>query len=402
MSANQPDSIMLNEVSWKFIRKHRSDNVGKLALQADRFQIPELDFKMALQQIEGKQLIEHKIPDWFNRDDLLYPQRLSVEQASSQITALYKSSLLNGQTLVDLTGGWGVDHAFMAPSFKQSIYVEKNKALTEIAIHNFHVLGLTKTQVVSGDGVEYLREMPEADWIYLDPARRSKDGRKVVSIAHCEPDISTIQDHLLEKADNILIKYSPMLDIAQALKILRNVAEIHVVSVENECKELLFVLQGEEKEPLIHCLNFHKKGDQNSCFSLTEEKSCEVVYTSELGQYLYEPNASILKAGFFKSITQHFRVKKLHRDSHLYTSDELVPDFPGRIFRINSSFSFNKKELKAGLDSIDKANLSTRNFPLKTDELRKKLNLKDGGDIYLFATTLGTKHILIQGESAES
>ncbi|MDL2322955.1 class I SAM-dependent methyltransferase [Bacteroidales bacterium OttesenSCG-928-A17] len=390
---------MLNSATWEFIRQHRSDDVRKLALQADRFQIPGLDFKMALQQIEGRQLVKSKIPDWFELDDILYPKRLSIEQSSSQTTAEYKASLLKGKTFIDLTGGFGVDHAFIAREFEQSIYIERQADLAEIAAHNFSILGLNHVKVFNADGLEIWNEIPEADCIFIDPARRSKDGKKVVSISDCEPDLSEIQDLLLNKAGKVLIKYSPMLDITKALLVLDHVTGIHVVSVENECKELLFVLERTSKSPEIHCLNFTKKGNQKDTFLLSEEKDCDLICTSELETYLYEPNASILKAGCFKSITRHYPVKKIHRDSHLYTSDKLISDFPGRSFRIISHFGFNKKELKSGMAGIEKANLSTRNFPLTTDALRKKLNLKDGGDVYLFATTIGEKRILIQCES---
>ena len=392
---------MLSDVSRDFIREHRSDNVQQLALQSDRFQISGLDFKMALQQIEGRQHIEHKIPDWFELDNILYPKRLSIEQASSQTTALYKALLLEGKTFVDLTGGWGVDHAFIASQFEESVYIEKQKELADIAAHNFSTLGLKHAKIINADGLEFLQRMDKVDCIYIDPARRSKTGRKVTSILDCEPDLSEIQSLLLEKANRVLIKYSPMLDITQALQILNHVTEIYIVSVENECKELLFVLQKEEKTPVVHCLNFQKKGKQENKFLITEEKQCPITYTSKLETYLYEPNSSVLKAGFFKGLTQYFAIKKIHRDSHLYTSNERVADFPGRIFKINASYGFNKKDLRLLTSTIKSANLSTRNFPLKTEELRKRLNLKDGGSIYLFATTMGSKRIIIQCESVE-
>ena len=392
---------MLNEISCRFIREHCSDNVQQLALQSDRFQIPGLDFKLALQQIEGRQLVEHKIPDWFEIDTIFYPKRLSIEQASSQATAIYKASLLQGKTFIDLTGGWGVDHAFIAPRFEKSVYIEKQKELADIAAYNFSVLGLKCTEIINADGLEYLQKINKVDCIYIDPARRSKDGKKVVSISNCDPDLSDIQNRLLEKADKVLIKYSPMLDITQALQILNHATEIHAVSVENECKELLFVLEKEEKTPTIHCLNFQKKGNQEIRFLATEEKECDIICTSELESYLYEPNSSILKVGFFKGLTQYYPVKKIHRDSHLYTSTNLISDFPGRIFKINTCYGFNKKGLKSLMAAVKKANLTTRNFPLKTEELRKKLDLKDGGQIYLFATTLGENRVLIQCESVE-
>jgi hypothetical protein len=233
--------------------------------------------------------------------------------------------------------------------------------------------------------------MSPVDAIFIDPARRSASGKKIVAIENAEPNILEIQDLLLEKAATVLIKLSPMLDIAQSLHKLKQVAEVHVVGVNNECKELLFLLKRQKNyEPQIFCANLcTKSGNTKISFRYSEEKTCSIKYVSEIEKYLYEPNVTLLKAGLFKRLTQMYPVKKLHQDSHLYTSQELVVDFPGRIFEVEGFSSFNKKELKNFLKGISKANLTVRNFPVGAEELKKKLRIADGGDVYLFATTVG-------------
>jgi 16S rRNA G966 N2-methylase RsmD len=314
------------------------------------------------------------------------------------VTAKYKASLLPGNSFADLTGGLGVDMAFMAPNFNRSTYVERQSELAEIARHNLAVLGLNHIEIHIGDGIEYFQQMKAVDALYLDPARRSVSGEKVMLIEDCEPDVGNIQGLLLEKSSRVLIKLSPMLDINSAMKGLKNIREIHVVSVENECKELLFLLErGQEQKPAITCINFRKKGDpQVLTFTFQEEQNTSVKCTETVKDYLYEPNVSILKAGYYKGITLRYPIEKLHPDSHLYTSSEWIPDFPGRIFAVEAIISMNKKELKAQLSGIEKANISVRNFPLSVAELRKRLKIKEGGETYLFATTLANgKHVII-------
>jgi 16S rRNA G966 N2-methylase RsmD len=391
---------MLNEKTLRFIRNHRFDDVRKVALQAQSLVSPEVDILAALVQIEGRQSAENKIPSWFQLDSILYPAALSLEQCSSEVTACYKSSLLSGNSFVDLTGGFGVDFAFIAPKFSETYYVEKQTALCELAAHNFKVFELNPVKIENADAIEYLKKMAPVDAIFIDPARRSDAGKKVVAIENCEPDLSAIQDLLLEKAESVLIKLSPMLDISQALQVLKNVAEVHVVSLDNECKELLFLLKRNfNQETNIICINLNKKGErQEISFSQSQEKECHIAYTSQVENYLYEPNASILKAGLFKGLTLAYPIRKFHPDSHLYTSETFIPDFPGRTFQIETSSSFNKKELKDLLQGMDKANLAIRNFPLSVAELRKKMKLKEGGENYLFATTLANgKRTIIKG-----
>jgi 16S rRNA G966 N2-methylase RsmD len=380
----------------QFIREHLSGDVKQLALQSKN--VTDSPFSFILTQIAGRQQIKNKIPSWYPIDDIIYPTRLPLEQCSSEVTAKYKASLLSGDTFADLTGGLGVDTAFIAPHFKQAAYVEWQPELAEIVRHNFSVLGLQSVEIHAGDGMDYLRQMERIDVVYIDPARRSDSGEKVMLMEDCEPDLLTIQDLLLEKAQQILIKLSPMLDIKSAVKILKNVREIHVVSVENECKELLFLLErGQEREPTITCVNFRKKGDHPSLtFTFSEEQNIVVECTETVKNYLYEPNASILKAGCYKGIALRYKLEKLHPDSHLYTSSELISGFPGRIFVVEAIVSMNKKELKAQLTGVEKANISVRNFPLPVVELRKRLKIKERGETYLFATTLANgKHVII-------
>jgi len=390
---------MRNEATRKFVLDHRSEDVRKLALQTQSFAGSDIDFPWALTQISGRQFAENKIPLWFQSSEIVYPPHLALEQCSSEQTARYKAGLLSGISFVDLTGGFGVDFAFISGNFKESCYVEKQKELCEIAAANFKVLGLNSARIISADAIEYLEKMSPVDAIFIDPGRRSTSGKKVFKMEAAEPDVLKMQDLLLEKSGNVLIKLSPMLDISMALKLLKNVAEVHVVSLENECKELLFLLKRNfSSEPLIICVNLSKKSDQSKIsFLQSQERAKQINYTSEIEQYVYEPNASLLKAGFYKGLTDLYPVRKFHADSHLYTSGKFIPDFPGRIFRIDGYSSFNKKELKNFLRDMNKASIVVRNFPLSVAELHKKLKIKEGGTIYLFATTLANgKHIFIR------
>jgi 16S rRNA G966 N2-methylase RsmD len=390
---------MHNEATLKFICDHRNDDVRKLALQSSSFIDSNIDVTWALTQIEGRQFAENKIPSWFFSDKIIYPPHLALEQCSSEQTARYKAGLLSGISFVDLTGGFGVDFALVSTKFQETYFIEKQKELCDIAALNFKVLGLTSARIICVDAVEYLKTMPPVDVIFIDPGRRSIAGKKVFSIQDSEPDLLKIQELLLEKAEMVLIKLSPMFDISQALKQLKNVAEVHVASLENECKELLFLLRGNsEGEAVITCVNLSNKSKQSKIsFLQSQERIKQITYTSEIGQYLYEPNASLLKAGFFKGLTELYPVRKFHPDSHLYTSDQLIPDFQGRVFQTEAYTSFNKQEMKNFLNGMEKASITVRNFPLSVVELRKKIKLKEGGETYLFATTLANgKHVLIK------
>lgn len=397
--------MTLSEETHRFILEHHNDDVRSLALQARKY--PAVDMPAAITQIAGWQTAKEKIPAWAGCEDIQYPVHLSLEQCSSEITARYKAEIIRrrgskSDTFTDLTGGFGIDCAFLSACFSKATYVERQEALCRIASHNFPLLDLHRITVCNEDSLLHLQNMPCAvDWIFIDPARRDGHGGKTIAISDCEPDVASLEELLLEKAEHVLVKLSPMLDLTLAINDLKHVQEAHIVSVNNECKELLLVL-GHGTTPAaedipIHCVNLnHSQGEQSLTFTRGQERECPCSCTPHLKAYLYEPNASILKSGAFRSITHIYKVEKLHPNSHLYTSDEYIAGFPGRKFRITDSCSFNKKEVKDMLGAEKKANLTVRNFPATVAELRKRLKLAEGGDTYLFATTLADeKKVLI-------
>ena len=392
--------LQLSPATLSFIREHSDENVRLLALQARKY--PAVDMTAAITQIAGRQIAAEKIPSWREQEDILYPRHLSMEQCSSELTARYKATLAQGDSLADLTGGFGIDCAFLATGFRVVTYVERQEELCEIAAHNFPVLGLSHIRIRNEDGVTYLKNMQPVDCLFIDPARRNEHGGKIFAIQDCEPDVAELEELLLEKANKVIIKLSPMLDLAQTLKEMKHTCEVHIISVNNECKELLLILSKEmTTEVPIHCVNLTLKGEQHFLFSHQQERNSECGYAHQIGNYLYEPNASILKAGAFKSLTSRFPVYKLHPNSHLYTSDERINNFPGRVFRIIHLCGFNKKEIKEALGDSKKANITVRNFPASVAELRKRLKIADGGEIYLFATTLNNEQkVLIRCEKA--
>ena len=389
---------MLNKATKDFIKKHLFEDVRKLALQIKQPEASGIDISLALNQIEARRKSESKIPSWYKNEDILYPSLISVEQCSSENTAQYKASLISGDTLVDLTGGFGVDAAFLSEKFDRVVYVERQKELANIAFHNFRVLNLPHIEVVNTDSIQYLNQMSLADCIFIDPSRRSSTGSRVLLIQDCEPNLIEIQDRLQAKATAILVKLSPMLDVKSVLKEIKNVEQIHIISVNNECKELVLLIKSNyNEEPLVRCVNIRREGNQINTFKCKYENDISISYTVQLQQYLYEPNASIMKGGFYKSIAVEYHLEKLHINSHLYTSSQLVTDFPGRIFEVADSSSMNKKDLKIFLSEVKQANLSIRNFPMPVSELQKKLRIKDGGELYLFGTTLANdKRIMIK------
>lgn len=393
--------IRLSPETRLFIREHASDDVRTLALQTKKY--PDVDMPSAITQIAGRQAAAGKIPTWAAVEDIRYPKHLSMEQCSSETTARYKARLLQGGSLADLTGGFGIDCAFLAAGFESATYVERQAELCEIAAHNFPLLGLSHIDVRNEDGIRYLQDMSPVDCLFLDPARRDGHGGKTVAISDCEPDVAALEGLLLGKARRVMIKLSPMLDLALALKELPHTQEVHILSVHNECKELLVLLgQTPPEAVVIHCVNLSAKGtqaEQHFAFTREEEQRSECAYTDTLGGYLYEPNASLLKAGAFRCLTAGYPVRKLHPNSHLYTSDTFIAGFPGRIFRIAGQCSFNKKEVKEKLADLKKANVTVRNFPATVAELRKRLRLTEGGDVYLFASTLNNgQKVLIRCE----
>ena len=510
---------IMNQATLDFIRQHQDDDVRQLAFLGSKY--PEVDMPFALDQIRGRKMARVKLPRWASIDGIIYPPHISMEQCSSEQTALYKaelaarllglssSSFENGEEkekesenasnlhlseicefagkgavdsefakneatckkqqilteseenvnetkedphegdfseetgFVDLTGGFGVDFSYIASRLGvKSMYVERQAHLCEAAKENFGRLGLKNAIVKNGDGIEVLHSFVSKKddaaseslgitedqsqsllktnlglkLIFIDPARRDDAGNKVVSLKDCTPDVTLLQEEMLSKADYIIIKLSPMLDWHRAISELSHVREVHIISVSNECKELLLVLSarnmgdmeassadGEVKHAgnlRIYCVN-----DAQSfvCDELDMESSSVKIAPStfEEMQYLYEPNASLMKAGCFSVLSERYGAKMLSKNSHLFVSREPIAAFPGRSFRIIAISSFNKKELKRHLSGITKANIATRNFPLSVAELRKRLKLKDGGETYIFATTLSEEsHVLVITEKA--
>lgn len=379
-----------------FCKEHENDDVYTLALQAHLF--PHIDIEAAIRQVKGRQIAKSKLPSWYAKEEIAYPVHLSLEQASSEKTALYKQALCKkGDVMIDLTGGLGVDISFLSRQFTKAVYVEQQSYLSSLAKHNFGILDLQNIEVINQDSTTYLQQMDEkVDLIYIDPARRNTQGNKIFLIGDCSPNLLEIQDSLLSKAEQVMIKLSPMLDISLALSKLKDVASVYIIGVDNEVKELLFILQeGYEGELIFNCINIHKRGIEEFSFKSFEEDTVSPQYTSEIGVYLYEPNSTIMKGGAYKLIAERFSLSKLHKSSHLYTSDLYNDDFPGRVFKVKSAFSLTKNDLKDNLKNIHKINITVRNFPMTVDVLRKKLKLADGGDNYLFATTLANNQKIL-------
>ena len=437
----------MNQATQDFIRQHQDDDVRQLAFLGSKY--PEVDMPFALDQIRGRKMARVKLPRWASLEGIIYPPHISMEQCSSESTALYKAELAarllglpasssgtemkteNEIEFVDLTGGFGVDFSYIAARLVvKSMYVERQAHLCEAAKENFERLGLKNAIVKNGDGIEVLHSfLPKKDdaasaddslgiiydqplsllktklglkLIFIDPARRDDAGNKVVSLKDCTPDVTVLQEEMLSKADYVIIKLSPMLDWHRAISELSHVREVHIISVNNECKELLLVLSARNmgEKLRIYCIN-----DAQSfvCDELDMESSSVKIAPSTLEEmpYLYEPNVSLMKAGCFGVLSGRYDARMLSKNSHLFVSREPIAAFPGRSFRIIAVSSFNKKELKRHLSGITKANIATRNFPLSVAELRKRLKLKDGGETYIFATTLSDEsHVLVITEKA--
>ena len=386
----------MNQATIDFIREHAEADVRQLALQGTKN--PEVNLTFALEQIAGRQKAKTKLPTWAATDGIIYPPHLSMEQCSSEQTARYKANIAGkGALMVDLTAGYGVDMAFVSPNYRRAIHVEQQASLCAISSENFKLLGLNHIEVVCADGVDYLHQLDHADLIFLDPARRDDHGARTYGIADCTPNVLELRDELLQKADRVMLKLSPMLDWRKAVEDLGNVNEVHIVSVDNECKELLLILSKEEKPLKLFCVNNDQvfEGDQGDWLNERSIAEIRVPVPMSSQAYLFEPNASIMKAGCFALLEQRFKVAQVDKNSHLFVSDSDISNFPGRRFIIEKTTSMNKRELKAALAGIDKANITVRNFPMSVAELRKRLKLKEGGDLYLFATTIaGHQHQL--------
>lgn len=388
------------QATINFVKEHAADDVQRLALEVRKH--PEVDAHFALDQIAGRQKSRTKLPSWAEVDALIFPPSVSMEQCSSEATASYKSSLVSGEFLVDLTGGFGVDFSFLADRFSSAVYVERQEHLCHIAEHNFKVLGLSHVQVVNDDAEHYLATMPVVDLIYLDPARRDGAGNRVFRLDDCTPNVVQLLDLLLTKGRQVMIKLSPMLDVSQALRQLRGVSEVHIVSVAGECKELLLLLSAkQEGDVKIVCVN----DGQTFTYRLGEPVVMPMQWSGKLPAegdlYLYEPNASMMKAGCFGQLAQRYGLQAVAQQSHLFVAERPISDFQGRKFVVNDITTLNSKELKQKLAGITQANVAVRNFPLKAAELAKRLCLKDGGSVYIFGTRLTNgKNVLLLCEKA--
>ena len=381
-----PDYQPLTSVEQEFVREHAQADPTQLLLQQHRYK--GLDVPRLVHYIQARQKVKSKLPLWYQNLAIIYPPVLSLEQSSSEITARYKANFVSGQVLIDLTGGFGIDSFYFAQQFAQVHYVEQNPELTAIVAYNATVLNTTNIQFHAQTATDFLKNFAgKADCIYLDPARRGSANQKLHFLADCEPDILQLLPLLFEKADQILIKTSPMLDIEQARQQLSQVSTITVVAVDNECKEVLYHLnKNAPPEPDYVAVNLRAiKAEITFKFKKSAEETATITY-SEPQQFIYEPNTAILKAGGFKSVAQQFGINKLHRNSHLYTSETLVIDFPGRVFTCRAVCKYQKKDILPHL-SAKKANITVRNFPEPVTAIRKKLGLQEGGDQYLLATT---------------
>lgn len=386
----------------QFIRHHLTDDVRALLLGSHP---NNLDLTKLAAQIAARQKARDKLPTWYANDELMFPPALSVEQASSERTAHYKASLVNGSLLVDLTGGMGVDSWAFAQRITRIVYVEQRPELAELAGYNLPRLGATNVTVQTGDGLTTVDNLTEtADWLYLDPHRRDERGGRVVRLPDCEPDVSRpdVLARLLAKAHRILLKTSPLIDIDATIRQLNAVVAVHVVAVQNEVKEVLFVLQSNvhrfkhlEQPVEINAVNLLSDNYVSFAFNRTDERTAEVQF-GDPQRYVYEPNAAVLKAGAFRSVAARFGLNKLAPNSHLYTGDDLRPAFPGRIFAVQHVIKPDRKALRTLLPAL-KANLTVRNFPQSVAELRQKLGLGEGGNVYVLATTLlnGDKRLII-------
>ncbi len=401
---------MNNQTTIQFIREHAADDVRMLALHKNKY--PDVDIDFALQQIEGRQRTKDKLPEIYQIEDWHYPIRLSLEQCSSETTARYKASVLqnfltsqlpNLQTLIDLTGGFGIDTFYLSEQFETTHYVERNAELCAIAEHNF---ALTNRNIIvhNAQSEEFLQTIEKVDVIYLDPARRNASGGKVFRLHDCEPDLTQLSPTLMSKCRVLMVKLSPMLDITEALRSLPDAREVHIVAVKNEVKEILIIAMPPHppKGGALHseinriAVNLET---QDVPFAFTEEEESAAPIISPVGEtgeglFLYEPNATILKAGAFRSVGARYGLRKLAVNTHLYASDRLIEDFPGRVFKVLGTPD------KAQLKALQKTGAHTicRNYPLSADKLAAKHKIREGGTLYLIGTRISEKSILILAE----
>jgi len=375
-------SILSEEIQHYIDDKINAD-VTKLALQKNPF--AEVEWNLVLQQLAAKQKAKSKLPTWFKTHNIYYPSKISVEQTSSEKTAQYKASLISGNNLIDLTGGFGVDDFYFSKTVAKVVHCEINSELSKIVKHNFEQLNVKNVDCFADDSSEVLQKLNQKfDWIYIDPSRRNDSKGKVFMLKDCLPNVPELLDFYYRFSDNIMIKTAPILDISAGISELKNIAEIHVVALENEVKELLFILKKNHKSTIeIKTVNLLK--DKKEAFQFQINSEAKKTNFAAPKKYLFEPNAAIMKSGGFDAIATQFGLEKLHQHSHLYTSNELL-DFPGRIFEIQNTLEYNKANMKSFLEN-QKANITTRNFPETVENIRKKWKIKDGGNVYSFFTT---------------
>jgi hypothetical protein len=398
---------MISPETILYALEHRDEDPRTLALKA---KVPaNVNLTEALQQIAGWQTARTKLPEWARHDGIIYPPHLAMEQCSSEQTARYKAGVVarlldekaRDGVFYDLTGGFGVDFSYIAPLFRKAVYVEQQENLVEVARHNFKTLSLDNDEACCGNAVDMLRSIGHATMIFLDPARRDNNGGRTYALSDCTPDILTMKDELFSKADFLMLKLSPMLDWRAVVQQLGSVKELHIVSVKNECKELLVVAapllspqRGEDVSPQVEdnaltvfCVN----DEQQFVFTPLSPKTVTKVISSPFGGdkrgALLVPNSSIMKAGCFAELAHHYDVSPISANSHLFVSPHFIDDFPGRQFEIVAISSMNKRELRTTFAGISQANVAVRNFPMSAEQLRQRLRLRDGGDNYVFATT---------------
>lgn len=374
---------LLHKEVQEFLEQNYQEEISKIIFKGSPFS--GITAQELAVQLTGKKKAEKKLPSWFCSRGVVYPPTINLEQTSSEKTADYKASLVKGNSLVDLTGGFGIDSFSFSKNLKKVIHCEINGELSEMAAHNAQILGKNNLEFHLGDGIEFLKRSSTVfDWIYIDPSRRDHTGGRIFKLSDCLPDVPSHLELLFEKGKRIFIKTSPLLDLQAGIRELKNVSEIHVVAVDNEVKEVLWILEKDTcKEVRIKTINFRKKGNQEFESIWGPEHNADL---SRPLSYLYEPNAAIMKSGAFETLGKTFHLFKLHANTHLFTSGELR-DFPGRRFKIEKTLPFKKKVLKDALEE-DRAHITTRNFPESVVTIRKKLGLKDGGDTYLFFTTI--------------
>lgn len=374
--------IILQKKVQDFIDQHLFTDLKKLALQRNPF--PEIDYKIILNQIASKSKAKEKIPTWFATKNIIYPEKISIEQTSSEKTAKYKAEIVFGDRLIDLTGGFGIDDFYFAKKIKSVTHCEINPELSKIAKHNFEQLNTQNITCISGDSEDFLRNSDQKyDWIFIDPSRRSSIKGKVFLLEDCLPNVPELLNFYFTKSDQILIKTAPILDISSALNQLDCVKRIHIISIDNEVKELLFeCIKNHIDNVEVKTVDF---GKITTYFDSILSEEAPGLHFGSPQKYLYEPNSVVMKSGNFDLISSRFNVAKLHPNSHLYTSDHII-EFPGRVFEIQSKIPYNKENMNLYFKN-QKCNITVRNFPETVENIRKKWKIKDGGTNYSFFTT---------------